>query len=127
MSAFHRRDRVLGSWFRMPAASPAMPGELFSGPLVRIGAFARWFDTMAGSLRSAGEARTSDRAARSDVSRTRRGTFAAVIVEACATLAEWRRRARSRRELQNLSPAEFKDLSCHSDVRGEMQKPFWKP
>jgi uncharacterized protein YjiS (DUF1127 family) len=41
-------------------------------------------------------------------------------------LAEWRRRARSRSELMNLSDADLRDIGlsrCSTDI--EASKPFW--
>lgn len=41
-------------------------------------------------------------------------------------IGEWRRRARSRRELALLGAAERLDLGYHFDVNAEMSKPFWE-
>jgi len=42
------------------------------------------------------------------------------------TIDEWRRRARSRRELANLSQMDLLDIGiCPSDASREVYKPFW--
>ncbi len=43
-----------------------------------------------------------------------------------ALLSEWRRRARSRRELASLSPLDLKDLGYPARVEAEKAKPFWR-
>jgi uncharacterized protein YjiS (DUF1127 family) len=40
---------------------------------------------------------------------------------------EWRRRARSRRELVRLGIGEYRDLGCRFDLHYELRKPFWRP
>jgi uncharacterized protein YjiS (DUF1127 family) len=41
-------------------------------------------------------------------------------------LGEWRRRARSRRELAMLGDFDRNDLACRFDLKAEMRKPFWQ-
>jgi len=43
-----------------------------------------------------------------------------------ATLVEWRRRMRSRRELAALSALELKDIGYPAGVEAEKAKPFWR-
>lgn len=42
------------------------------------------------------------------------------------TIGEWRRRARSRRELTVLGQFDRFDLGCRFDLNTEMRKPFWQ-
>jgi uncharacterized protein YjiS (DUF1127 family) len=42
------------------------------------------------------------------------------------TVREWRRRARSRRELAGLSSLELKDIPNRAAAEAEKFKPFWK-
>lgn len=42
------------------------------------------------------------------------------------TLREWRRRARSRRELAALSERDLRDLGHPAGVEAEKHKPFWR-
>jgi uncharacterized protein YjiS (DUF1127 family) len=39
---------------------------------------------------------------------------------------EWRRRARSRRELARLSHLDVKDISYPANIATEKNKPFWR-
>jgi uncharacterized protein YjiS (DUF1127 family) len=39
---------------------------------------------------------------------------------------EWRRRARSRRELASLSYPDIKDIGYPADIAAEKNKPFWR-
>lgn len=41
-------------------------------------------------------------------------------------LRDWRRRARSRRELAGLSELDLKDLGYPAGVEAEKHKPFWR-
>lgn len=41
-------------------------------------------------------------------------------------IGEWRRRARSRRELAMLGQVDRHDLSYRFDLNAEMRKPFWQ-
>ena len=41
-------------------------------------------------------------------------------------IAEWRLRARSRRELSMLGELDRHDLRCRFDLQAEMRKPFWQ-
>jgi len=42
------------------------------------------------------------------------------------SFTEWRRRARSRRELSHLSTMDLHDIGMsHCDAAGESSKPFW--
>jgi uncharacterized protein YjiS (DUF1127 family) len=41
-------------------------------------------------------------------------------------IAEWRLRARSRRELAMLGEIDRYDLGCRFDVGAELHKPFWR-
>lgn len=43
------------------------------------------------------------------------------------TMREWRRRARSRRELAGMSYAELKDIPNGVAAEAEKGKPFWQP
>jgi uncharacterized protein YjiS (DUF1127 family) len=43
-----------------------------------------------------------------------------------ATLREWRRRMRSRRELAALSVLELKDIGYPARAEAEKAKPFWR-
>jgi uncharacterized protein YjiS (DUF1127 family) len=42
-------------------------------------------------------------------------------------IGEWRRRARSRRELAMLGEIVRHDLACRHDLNVEIRKPFWRP
>lgn len=41
-------------------------------------------------------------------------------------IGEWRRRARSRRELAMLCGGDRQDLACRFDLNAEILKPFWQ-
>jgi uncharacterized protein YjiS (DUF1127 family) len=41
-------------------------------------------------------------------------------------IGEWRRRARSRRELAMLGEVALHDLPCRFEAHAEMSKPFWQ-
>ena len=41
-------------------------------------------------------------------------------------IGEWRRRARSRRELAMLGQFDRHDLACRFDLNAELHKPFWQ-
>lgn len=41
-------------------------------------------------------------------------------------IGEWRRRARSRRELAMLGEVDQRDLGYPFDLKAEVRKPFWR-
>ncbi len=53
--------------------------------------------------------------------------FVSLLVRAIDSLAEWRSRARERRQLSALSDAMLKDIGVsRADASAEFEKPFWR-
>ncbi len=53
-------------------------------------------------------------------------TWASIVERLKGTAAEWRRRARSRRELALLSDFELRDMGYPAHLEAEKAKPFWQ-
>ncbi|QJI32032.1 DUF1127 domain-containing protein [Pseudomonas sp. ADAK18] len=61
------------------------------------------------------------------VAQSSRQFFKRALLQIASALAQWARRAHTRRQLAQLDPRELSDAGIsHSDRMEELSKPFWR-